>query len=126
MKFQSPLTASGNGVKYRYPSLRFRKSLSFLENSISRDEKILDIGTFNPFTEAMVRHGYQVMNTRGEDLDTDYTEIHKYQVKCYTAFEIFEHLLAPFNLLREIPRGKLVSSVPLKVWFAGAYWNPTE
>lgn len=126
MRFQLPLSTVSNGVKYQLPSLRFRKTLAFLEDCITRDEKILDIGTFNPFTEMMVQHGYNVINTRGEDLDTDYTGINEYHATCYTAFEIFEHLLAPFNLLREIPRGKLVSSVPLKVWFAGAYWNPAE
>ena len=100
--------------------------MQFLNAAIDKSESILDIGTYNPLTELMEREGYQVTNTRGEDLDNDYNAISEYNASCYTAFEIFEHLLAPYNLLKSIPHGKLVSSVPLKVWFANAYWNPTN
>ena len=40
-----------------------------------------------------------------------------------TSFEIFEHMLAPFNILRELKTDKLIASVPLKLWFTDAYWN---
>ena len=32
-------------------------------------------------------------------------------------------MLAPFNILKEIKTQKLIASVPLKLWFANAYWN---
>ena len=43
-----------------------------------------------------------------------------------TAFEIFEHMLAPFNILRNIQAKELIASVPLKLWFANAYWNNND
>ena len=43
-----------------------------------------------------------------------------------TAFEIFEHLLSPFTVLKDIKSNKLVASVPLKLWFAPAYRSKTD
>ena len=43
-----------------------------------------------------------------------------------TAFEIFEHMIAPFNILREIKANKLVASIPLRLWFSSAYRNPED
>ena len=43
-----------------------------------------------------------------------------------TAFEIFEHMLAPFNILSQLKTPKLIASVPLKLWFASAYWNTKD
>jgi hypothetical protein len=106
--------------------LRYKKTLDFLKKSVSTENKILDIGTENPFTKIMQEAGYEVMNTKGEDLDNDFQIVNNYDVDCYTSFEIFEHLLAPYNILKEIKKGKLVVSVPLKVWFAKAYWNKNE
>lgn len=40
-----------------------------------------------------------------------------------TAFQIFEHLLNPFQVLNSIKAKKLVCSIPLKLWFAKAYRN---
>ncbi len=108
------------------PDIRYKKTLKFIEECISKDERILDIGTPNPFSEIMKKEGYNVQNTKGEDLDTQFKVVNDYDVDCYTSFEIFEHLLAPFNILNEIKKGKLVSSVPLNVWFAKSYWNKNE
>lgn len=106
-------------------NLRFKKTLNFLQQHISPHEKILDLGTSNLLSKAMQEKGYDVRNTQGEDFDVDYKEIaHKYKgVDCYTSFEVFEHLLAPYNLLKELPAGKLICSVPLNVWFSKSYWN---
>ncbi len=104
--------------------LRFRKTLLFLEKHIGKNEAILDLGTPNLLSRAMHERGYRVTNTRGEDFDEQYREvIAGYPADCYTSFELFEHLLAPYNILKEIKHGKLICSVPLKVWFASAYWN---
>ena len=43
-----------------------------------------------------------------------------------TAFEIFEHLLAPFHVLKEMKAGKLVASIPLRLWFSPAYRSKTD
>ena len=39
------------------------------------------------------------------------------------AFQIFEHLLNPFQVLNSIRANKLVCSVPLSLWFAKSYKN---
>ena len=109
-----------------YPNLRYKKTLRFLKKHISTNERILDLGTPNQLSEIMIKEGYQVQNTKGEDLDNDFKVVNNYNVDCYTSFELFEHLLAPYNVLKEIKKGKLIASVPLKVWFAKAYWNPKK
>ena len=88
--------------------------------------KILDLGTKNNFTEIMIQHGYSVINTKGENLDTDFNMVKEENVDLVTAFEIFEHMLAPFNVLNAIQAPNLIASVPLKLWFANAYWNKND
>lgn len=104
---------------------RFNKTLQFLKDNVNQNEKILDLGTPNLMSKAMQEAGYKVFNTSGEDFDVDFIKIiDSFDVDTYTSFEVFEHLFAPYNLLKEIPTGKkLVCSVPLKVWFSKAYWN---
>jgi hypothetical protein len=43
-----------------------------------------------------------------------------------TAFEIFEHLVSPFKVLKDMRSKKLIASVPLKLWFASAYRSKTD
>ena len=74
----------------------------------------------------MEQHGYTVYNTEGEDLDLLPEVVKKYSVDAVTAFEIFEHLLAPLNVLREIESTKLVATIPLDLWFAKAYRSKTN
>ena len=109
-----------------YPSKRFQNTLSFLKKYISTDESVLDLGVKNPFSEIMVKEGYQVENTQGEDLDSEFDSVLNSTSEVVTAFEIFEHLLAPFNVLREIKAKKLVASIPLKLWFSPAYRSKTD
>ncbi|AYN69039.1 methyltransferase [Euzebyella marina] len=109
-----------------YPSKRFQNTLSFLKKHISTDESVLDLGVKNPFSEIMVKEGYQVENTQGEDLDLVFDSVLNSASEVVTAFEIFEHLLAPFNVLREIKAKKLVASIPLKLWFSPAYRSKTD
>ena len=109
-----------------YPSKRFHHTLAFLKKHITSDETILDLGVENPFSKIMVEQGYSVENTKGEDLDVDFTCVQNSTAKVVTAFEIFEHLLAPFNVLREIKGNKLVASIPLKLWFSPAYQSKTD
>ena len=35
-------------------------------------------------------------------------------------------MLAPFNLLNSVKNKKLIASIPLKLWFANAYWNEKD
>jgi len=87
---------------------------------------ILDLGIRNPFSEIMEEHGYTVINTQGEDLDLLPEIVKEHQVDAVTAFEIFEHLIAPFNVLRAIEAPKLIATVPLNLWFASAYRSKTD
>ena len=109
-----------------YPSKRFKYTQEFLEKYVSKDEKILDLGVPNPFSEIMNAKGFQVENTKGEDLDLDFSTVRDSEATVTTAFEIFEHLLSPLNVLRELKSDKLVASIPLKLWFSSAYQSKTD
>lgn len=109
-----------------YPSKRYKITLEFLQKHISTEETILDLGVSNPFSELMQANGYQVSNTTGEDLDLNYDRALNAEEEVLTAFEIFEHLLAPYNVLRAAKSRKLVVSVPLKLWFSSAYRSKTD
>jgi len=104
-----------------FPNKRFKITLDFLKEFVATDEKILDLGITNPFSEILIKEGYSVTNTTGEDLDSDTSVVKTDEFDVVTAFQIFEHMVAPFNVLRDIKANKLVASVPLKLWFASAY-----
>lgn len=109
-----------------FPKKRFKHTFQFLNQFVDTDESILDLGVSNPFSEIMKSHGYNVTNTEGEDLDIDTTAVKTNDFNVVTAFEIFEHLVSPFNVLQDIQAKKLVASVPLKLWFASAYQSKTD
>ena len=69
----------------------------------------------------MQQRGYSVINTTGENLDLNYEAVLNKDIELVTAFEIFEHMFAPFHVLKSIKAKKLIASVPLKLWFANAY-----
>lgn len=112
--------------KGKFPHKRYKHTLEFLKNHISESSSILDLGVENPFTKVMKEEGYKVTNTKGEDLDLDTSLITNSDADVLTAFEIFEHLLSPFTVLKDIKANKLVASVPLKLWFASAYRSKTD
>ena len=109
-----------------FPNKRFAHTIAFLKKHIPTHQPILDLGVPNPLTKIMQEQGYTVSNTKGEDLDTDFTNVQQSNAEVVTAFEIFEHLLAPFNVLREIKGDKLVTSIPLNLWFSPAYKSKTD
>ncbi|MEZ4811551.1 MAG: methyltransferase [Allomuricauda sp.] len=109
-----------------FPNKRYRHTLAFLQKHVDPSEPILDLGVENPFTEIMKNHGYQVENTQGEDLDLSFSTVAQSQAKVVTAFEIFEHLVAPLNVLQEIKAQKLVASIPMRLWFSSAYRSKTD
>lgn len=110
-----------------FPNKRYKHTLNFLKEVIpDTNTTILDLGVRNPFVAYMEREGYTVYNTTGEDLDVDTSKVKNSQAEVVTAFEIFEHLLAPFNVLSDIKATKIVASVPLRLWFATAYRSKTD
>ena len=109
-----------------FPKKRYKYTLEFLKQHIVPTETILDLGVENPFSEILKTEGYTVSNTLGEDLDVDTTTIGTHSSDVVTAFEIFEHLLSPFTVLKNIKSKKLVASIPLRLWFASAYRSKTD
>lgn len=105
---------------------RYKHTIEFLQKVVPAPATILDLGTRNEFTKIMEQHGYTVFNTSGEDLDLLPEVVKKYKVDAVTAFEIFEHLIAPFNVLRTIDSTKLIATIPLNLWFAKAYRSKTD
>ena len=105
---------------------RFDKTVAFLRKHVPPGSKLLDLGTRSVFSEVLEDDGYVVRNTQGENLDLDYHAYLDTDADVVTAFEIFEHMLAPFNILRELKTDKLVASVPLKLWFSDVYWNEAD
>lgn len=109
-----------------FPSKRYRITIDFVKKHISENENILDLGVVNPFSKILVNNGYKVDNTNGEDLDIDRSRIIKSNASVVTAFQIFEHLVNPFQVLKEIKSDKLVCSIPLRLWFSSAYRNRND
>lgn len=110
-----------------FPNKRYKHTLAFLKEVVPDTQiKILDLGVRNPFVNFMEREGYEVHNTTGEDLDLDTSAVEKQDYDVVTAFEIFEHLLAPFQVVNKIQGNKIVASVPLKLWFSSAYRSKTD
>jgi len=105
---------------------RYNKTLAFMAKHLTQGSSILDLGTPNPFTPQLTAAGYKVTNTAGENLDDYFQQYAAMTLDCVTAFEIFEHLFAPYNILKNIKSKRLIASVPLKLWFAEAYWNPND
>ncbi len=77
-----------------YPEKRYRLTLEFLKKHVGKEEKILDLGVPNPFSEIMSEEGYEVENTGGEDLDLSLDAVRESDASVVTAFEILEHLVA--------------------------------
>ena len=121
---------TGKGFEKKYSlnhDKRFQRTLSFMKDIITREDYILDLGPENPFSAILKEEGYRVDNTpQGIDLDLDYGMVNEDKYTVITAFEIFEHMVSPFPLLRSAHAGKLFASVPLRLWFSNAYWNEDD
>ncbi len=96
-----------------------------MEEALPPPARVLDLGAPNPFSAIMQERGYTVQNTEG-DLDDVPEVVHGIDADAVTAFEIFEHLVAPLNVLRQITAPRLFATVPLRLWFATAYWNEDD
>jgi len=109
-----------------FPKKRYKHTLDFLKQHIAPTETILDLGVENPLSELLKTEGYTVSNTSGEDLDVNTNTLETDTSDVVTAFEIFEHLVSPFTVLKNIKAEKLVASIPLRLWFATAYRSKTD
>jgi len=110
----------------KLPLKRYQETLFFLQSVLPAPATILDLGVRNPFTEIMEQNGYKVFNTSGEDLDLLPEIVKTHNVDAVCAFEIFEHLISPFAVLKAIEANKLIATVPLNLWFAKAYQSQTD
>ena len=110
----------------KLPQKRYNHTIEFLQKVLPAPAKILDLGVRNPFSEIMEQHGYTVYNTQGEDLDLLPDLVTKFDVDAVSAFEIFEHLVAPYNVLQAIQSTKLIATIPVDLWFAKAYRSSTD
>jgi hypothetical protein len=104
---------------------RFRLTLDFLESVLPAPARILDLGEDNELARRMRARGYEVVNTDG-DLDLLPSVASVDGIDAVTAFEILEHLVAPFNVLRSVRAPQLIATIPLRLWFASAYRNPRD
>jgi len=109
-----------------YPSKRFQKTMEFVNKHISKESTILDLGVINPLSKIMQEDGYKVINTSGEDLDENQSALVNTNYDVLTAFEIVEHLLNPYTVLKANKAPKIVISVPLRLWFSTAYRSKTD
>jgi len=109
-----------------FPNKRFKHTLEFLQKHLSASEAILDLGVENPFSDIMKAHGFSVTNTTGEDLDENQDALRISSADAVTAFEIFEHLLNPYTILKQIQSDKLFISIPMRLWFSPAYRSKTD
>jgi hypothetical protein len=109
-----------------FPNKRYKITLEFLKKHIDVSQSILDLGVKNPFSEIMTNNGFKVQNTTGEDLDENQDSLKSNDYQVFTAFEIFEHLLNPYTVLKAVKSDKIVISVPLKLWFSNAYQSKTD
>ncbi|MFC2109925.1 methyltransferase [Bacteroidota bacterium] len=110
----------------KMPTKRYDHTLAFLKEVLPAPAVILDLGVRNPFSEIMEENGYTVYNTSGEDLDEFPEIVNAKKVDAVTAFEIFEHLLSPYEVLKKIEAKKLIATIPLRLWFATAYRSKTD
>ena len=107
----------------KVPKKRYDITLKLVKEFIGKEEKILDLGVENPLSNLIRAKGYEVQNTGGEDLDDEFESLKNIEADVVTAFEILEHLLNPYSVLKNMPGRKLLVTVPLQLWFAAPYRN---
>ena len=107
-------------------SERHKLTLAFLKKHIPTKSKILDLGTISDLSMLINDNEFVLENTKGENLDTDYQAYLDTGADVVTAFQILEHMFAPYNILKDLKTNKLIASVPLNLWFTSAYWGSDD
>ena len=116
-----------NSVMYEnnMPDRRYRKTLSLMKTHLPAPARIMDLGWTIHSSEIMRKEGYTVDNTGGEDLDEEVSLAKATGYDAVTAFEILEHLLSPYTLLKSIEAPKSSSQYPECV-VSGPHRNPKD
>jgi len=110
----------------KIPVNRYNKTLKMLNEVCPSPSVIFDLGIRNPFSNIMEKNNYKVYNTSGQDFDTNPILDIPDDVDLVTGFEIIEHLVSPYTLLKNINAKRIFLTVPLKLWFANAYRNKDD
>ena len=108
---------------------RFRKTLRLLDekypSGMGDDLLLYDLGCRTEMSRLMAKKYFVLNNITDIDFDVDQDEITELSddTQVTTSFEVFEHLLNPYAVLKAIKSEELLCSVPLRVWFSRAYWR---
>lgn len=106
---------------------RYSRTIKFASEFLDPSHSVMDLGIKNELSQILIGEGYKITNTMGEDLDIDNNLEEKYgSFDIVTAFEILEHLVSPFELLKKLPSEKLIATIPLRLWFARAYRSASD
>lgn len=105
---------------------RFQQTISFLQSSLPKESRILDLGSPNDMSAFIKKNGYQLDNAHGVDFDTEPAVIAKEGYDAVTMFEVLEHLVNPMGILSAVKSPRLFASIPLDLWFAKAYRNKKD
>ena len=109
-----------------FPKKRYNNTLKMLKSVCPSPSVIFDLGGINPFSEIMKENIYKVYNTKGEDLDNNPNIDLPKDVDLVTGFEILEHLVSPYPLLKNLNAKRIFLTVPVNLWFAKAYRSKTD
>lgn len=105
-----------------YEKYRFNRTINLLYKFVLSNEPILDLGEPTELSDKMSMV-WKVQNT-DFDLDDGLPIVKPGTI--ITAFEILEHLLNPYPLLRDIKAKTLIATVPVPKWYCGPYWNNND
>ena len=109
----------------KIPVNRYNKTLKMLNKVCPSPSVIFDLGVRNPFSDIMEKNHYKVYNTSGQDFDTNPKVDIPGDVDLVTGFEIIEHLVSPYTLLKNI-NARIpikVHSIPLAFLVQGCKWK---
>ena len=108
---------------------RYRKTIKLVRRFIPKGSAIYDMGHWSELGLKICGQGYDVTtNDLTKDLDTDQLDvmIKSSYVDVTTSFEVLEHLVNPYGVLKSVMTKNILITVPLKVWFSNAYWGKHE
>jgi len=107
---------------------RHQITLDLVHKIIPDDKIIFDLGQQNEMSLLMAKDYQVINNTPKADFDKDQQEIIELSqmANVCTSFEVFEHLLNPYAVLKSIVSPYMLCTVPLNTWFKKAHWDKTD